>query len=81
MQFLRKREVLRRCGMSRSTLHEAINAGKFPPADGYLGPQSPFWTDRTVTEWQQARLEEGGQPQPTPRRRKAAAAELATIPA
>jgi predicted DNA-binding transcriptional regulator AlpA len=55
-QFYRKRDVLRLCGMAKSTLHDAINAGRFPPPDGYIGPQSPFWTAETLAQWQEARL-------------------------
>jgi predicted DNA-binding transcriptional regulator AlpA len=75
-QFFRLGEMMKRNGYnSRSQFYEDIKQKNFPAPDGYLGPRSPFWTERTERSWRQRKLAEHKQPPiQTPRRRKTAEA-------
>lgn len=48
--MLRQPEVLRRVGVSRTTLWRKIRAGEFP-APVQLGPNSIGWPEAEITEW------------------------------
>jgi predicted DNA-binding transcriptional regulator AlpA len=69
-KFYRKAEIIERSGYGYTQFHEALKKGDFPPADAYLGPRSPVWTDATYCEWQRRKLAQPKQPPiQTPRRR------------
>ncbi|SHL26253.1 helix-turn-helix transcriptional regulator [Halomonas caseinilytica] len=53
--LLRRPEVLRRCGISNSTLHRLINAGDFP-APIQLGPRAVAWIEEEITAWIEQRI-------------------------
>lgn len=50
MQFLRRKEVVRRTGLSYPTLWRKERAGEFP-ARRRLGPNSVAWVDSEVDAW------------------------------
>lgn len=55
--ILRRPEVCRSTGLSRSGLYAAVKEGKFPrPVK--LGPRAVGWLAREVHEWIDARVEE-----------------------
>lgn len=54
--LIRRPEVLRRCGISNSTLHRLINAGDFPSSI-QVGPGSVAWVEQEVNEWIEQRIE------------------------
>lgn len=56
MVFIRQPEVLRRTALSRSTLYELIDKGKFPKPLK-LGERINCWPEYEITDWQRARLE------------------------
>ncbi|SOC51008.1 transcriptional regulator, AlpA family [Chromohalobacter canadensis] len=53
--LLRRPEVLRRCGISNSTLHRLINAGDFP-APIQLSPRAVAWIEEEITAWIEQRI-------------------------
>jgi predicted DNA-binding transcriptional regulator AlpA len=72
-RFIRKPEVIALSGLSYTTFHTELQAGRFPKPDAYLGPRSPVWLETTIVEWQRAKLEEPAQPKmQTPRRKRCA---------
>ncbi|MHA3026748.1 helix-turn-helix transcriptional regulator [Chromohalobacter israelensis] len=48
--LVRRAEVLRRCGISNSTLHRRLKAGEFP-APIQLGPRAVAWVEEEVDDW------------------------------
>lgn len=48
--MLRQPAVLRRTGLSRTTIWRKIRAGDFP-APKRLGPNSIGWPESVITEW------------------------------
>lgn len=54
--LLRRPEVLRRCGISNSTLHRLINAGDFPTPI-QISPRAVAWIEEEVTVWIEQRIE------------------------
>lgn len=48
--MLRQSEVLRRTGLSRTTIWRKIKANTFP-APRQLGPNSIGWPESVITEW------------------------------
>jgi prophage regulatory protein len=57
-RFLRRREVSRATGLSKSTIYAMIAAGKFPgPVPLGEGRNSPVgWPENEVAAWQQDRM-------------------------
>lgn len=55
MTFIRQAEVLRKTALSRSTLYELIDAGKFPKPLK-IGERINAWPQHEVEEWMQARI-------------------------
>ncbi len=51
-RMLRAREVMKRTGLSRSTLWRHIRAGKFP-APIELGVNSIGWRESWITAWEE----------------------------
>ena len=51
--LIRRQEVLRRTGLSKSTLHDRIKAGAFP-APIQIGPRSVAWIESEVDAWIEA---------------------------
>jgi predicted DNA-binding transcriptional regulator AlpA len=56
--FLRKREVIKISGLGYTSFHNELNAGRFPPADTYLGTRTPVWLESTVRRWVQEKVTE-----------------------
>ncbi|WP_254276860.1 AlpA family transcriptional regulator [Halomonas sp. 3H] len=53
--LIRRPEVLRRCGISNTTLHRLIHAGEFPrPIQ--LGWRCVAWIEAEVDAWIEARI-------------------------
>lgn len=50
LALLRRPEVTRRTGLSRSTLYARMKSGKFPKPV-YLTPSTPAWVAAEVDEW------------------------------
>jgi len=64
MAFLRKHVVMERSGFhSSSSFHDAINDGRFPPPDAYLGPKTPVWRDTTYGDWEDRTVEKARPPE------------------
>lgn len=57
LTILRRREVERRTGLSRSTIYERIKAGTFP-APISLGEKAVGWIESEIDSWLAARVEE-----------------------
>ena len=55
LMFIRQDEVLQRTKLSRSTLYELVNAGRFPKPLK-LGERINAWSETEITQWQQAQL-------------------------
>lgn len=55
-RMLRLPQVMSRTGLSRSTIYEIINKGKFPRQVS-LGPHSVGWIEREVDAWIAERIE------------------------
>lgn len=49
--LLRLPEVLRRTGLSRSTVYDLISKGKFPAAIPLASPRNVAWTSTDVDRW------------------------------
>lgn len=56
LRMLRLPQVIARTGLSRSTIYEIINKGKFPRQVS-LGPHSVGWVEREVDAWIAERIE------------------------
>ena len=54
--LIRRPEVLRRCGISNTTLHRLIHADDFP-APIQLGPRAVAWVESEINEWIEQRIE------------------------
>jgi len=54
--LLRRPEVLRRCGISNTTLHRLIHSGDFPPPV-QLGERSVAWIESEIDAWIVSRIE------------------------
>jgi prophage regulatory protein len=54
MRVLREREVVERCGISRSTMRRLLGRGMFPPGRR-LGPNSIGWLAAEVDAWLSSR--------------------------
>lgn len=48
--FLRRKQVARRAGLSRSTIYQYIKDGVFPKAVP-LGPRAVGWLESDVSDW------------------------------
>ena len=68
-RIIRRLEVERRTGISRSTIYAEMAAGKFPKPVP-LGPGSVGWLEDEVEAWIVARIAERDRPKPN--RREAA---------
>lgn len=55
--FLRLPEVIKRTGLSRSTIYKAINENRFPKAIK-LGPKSVAWVDSDIQDWQDGKIKQ-----------------------
>jgi prophage regulatory protein len=55
VRFIRLREVLRICGMSRASLYRFIKADEFP-APVKLSARSVGWLENEVAEWAASRI-------------------------
>ena len=55
LMFIRQDEVLQRTKLSRSTLYELVNAGRFPKPLK-LGERINAWSETEITQWQKAQL-------------------------
>ena len=53
-EMLRPPEVVKRTGLSRTTIWRRVRTGKFPPPV-VLGPNAIGWPDSAVAEWLEAR--------------------------
>lgn len=56
-RVLRRREVERRVGHSRSTLYAWISQGRFP-APVRVGARTVAWVESEVSDWLRARVAE-----------------------
>ena len=56
VRFIRLKEVLAICGMSRSSMYEAIKEGEFP-APIKLRGRSSAWIKSEVVQWVQSCIE------------------------
>ncbi|MFW3615527.1 helix-turn-helix transcriptional regulator [Billgrantia antri] len=54
--LLRRPEVLRRCGISNSTLHRLIKADDFP-TPVQLSPRAVAWVESEISQWIEHRIE------------------------
>lgn len=55
VRFLRLPEVISQCGLSRSTLYDAIKQGRFP-APVPLGAKSVAWLSTEIDHWMAERI-------------------------
>jgi prophage regulatory protein len=53
-RLLRLKEVVRMVGLSRSTIYNYVNDGKFPKHRN-IGPRSVGWLDTEIHEWIRSR--------------------------
>lgn len=56
-RFLRLQTVMERTGLSRSTIYERIDEGRFP-RQMPLGPRSVGWLEADVSAWIEDRVAE-----------------------
>lgn len=61
MEFLRMKEVCERVGFCRSTLYKLMSENKFPQPIK-IGDRAIAWTDDTITEWMQQRIDQSTNP-------------------
>jgi len=54
-RLLRLKEVVRMVGLSRSTIYNYMNEGKFPKHRN-IGPRSVAWLDTEIHEWIREKL-------------------------
>ena len=57
-RFLRIREVAYRTGMSRITIYDRINEGKFPKQIP-LGSNLVVWLESDIQNWMQEQVDKG----------------------
>jgi prophage regulatory protein len=57
-RLIRQPEVLRRIGISKSTLWSWVGTGRFP-APVKLGPRAVAWSENAVQSWIAERIEAG----------------------
>ncbi len=50
LQFIRLKEVMALCGISRTSIYDAMKAGQFP-AKVKLGGRSSAWIKSEVDDW------------------------------
>jgi hypothetical protein len=50
MKFNRSDTFRERLDIGRTKFYEELKAGRIPPADAWLGPRSPVWTEATVEQ-------------------------------
>lgn len=55
VRFLRLPEVISQCGLSRSTVYDAIKQGRFP-APVPLGPKRVAWLSTEIDSWMAERI-------------------------
>ena len=60
-RMLRLHEVIRRTGMSRSSIYKAMSENRFP-AQISLGARSVAWLEDEIDEWLQQRIDESRGP-------------------
>lgn len=53
--FIRQEDVLKKTALSRSTLYELVNSGKFPKPLK-VGERINAWPEREVDAWMRARM-------------------------
>ncbi|GIK85274.1 MAG: AlpA family phage regulatory protein [Betaproteobacteria bacterium] len=53
--LIRRREVQRRTGLSRTTIYEKIARGEFPPPIN-LGARSVGWVEAEIQRWVTGRI-------------------------
>ena len=56
MKFISLKEVIKTTGLSRSTIYNYINEGKFPKQCN-MGGRSVRWLESEVMEWLNRKLE------------------------
>lgn len=56
-KFMRLKEVMAMCGMSRSAIYGAIKKGDFP-AQVKLSERSSAWLQSEITAWGESRIKE-----------------------
>ena len=57
LSFLRRSEVQRRTGLSRSTIYLRIKKGTFPKPVK-LGERSVGWVESEIDDWSQVRIQQ-----------------------
>ena len=57
-RFLRIPEIVHRTGMSRTTIYDRINEGKFPKQIP-LGSNLVVWLESDVQKWMQEQVDKG----------------------
>lgn len=55
--ILRLPAVKARCGLSRSTIYLRVSQGTFPPQIS-LGARAVGWTEQSVADWIEQRIEQ-----------------------
>ena len=55
--LLRLREVCRRVGLAKSSIHDAIRAGRFPRPT-HQTPHTSAWVSTEIDEWVASRIAE-----------------------
>ena len=55
LRFLRMREVIEMVGVSRATIYRWMDAGDFPRSIA-LGGNSIAWSEKSVQEWMESRI-------------------------
>jgi prophage regulatory protein len=62
-RIVRLPEVLRRTGLSRSSIYLKVKEGSFP-APVSLGLRAVGWVDTSITQWVQARIDQSADSPP-----------------
>lgn len=57
LRFLRLKEVIKRTGLSRSSIYLMIANRRFPQQISLSGNRSVAWVEAEVDEWMQERIE------------------------
>ena len=55
MTFIRRKEVERRTGLSRSSIYEHMSQGTFPK-NFKVGLRAVAWLEQDIDEWMQSRM-------------------------
>jgi len=63
LRFLRRREVERVTGLTRTTIYRQIAAGAFPKPIK-IGVKASGWSEAEIAEWQKKRIAERDRPPP-----------------